>query len=254
MNNINKTIGSLNIVNVTESSSVHVLDFVLQDKKDTDKTDTPSELKLKIGKVVIPEYDAQLKLKYQDDVEPADIDEQIINFYLEYITDKMLSTAHDATDLDIEMGVENSGRRLISKLISAATMVAVRGRRGPGNFAIMNGRNFDALPPTFNAPNLFLYQRKSERISIPNLQIYLCDSIGDTILVGRKGGSDEPGIFFKSDEIKVDDYIYEEELTELILNEKYKEALERRISHVNLRFAIESVGSVQPYVAFKTFW
>lgn len=104
---------------------------------------------------------------------------------------------------------ENQGtfqRRIQSKVLAAANVVAQRGRRGPGNFVVTNLQvatalqdsaqfTFYPLANTINQNNGALYPLGT----LAGLTIYVDPNMkyGDTrVLVGRKGADEEPGLKF----------------------------------------------------------
>lgn len=104
---------------------------------------------------------------------------------------------------------ENQGtvqRRIQSKVLAAANMVAQRGRRGPANFAVTNLQiatalqdsaqfTFYPLANTINQNNGALYPIGT----LAGITIYVDPNMGynDTrVLVGRKGADEEPGLKF----------------------------------------------------------
>lgn len=104
---------------------------------------------------------------------------------------------------------ENQGtfqRRIQSKVLAAANVVAQRGRRGPGNFIVTNLQiatalqdsaqfTFYPLANTINQNNGALYPLGT----IAGLTVYVDPNMkyGDTrVLVGRKGADEEPGLKF----------------------------------------------------------
>ncbi len=106
-------------------------------------------------------------------------------------------------------GFENQGtfqRRIQSKVLAAANVVAQRGRRGPGNFVVTNLQiatalqdsaqfTFYPMANTVNQNNGALYPVGT----IAGLTIYVDPNMryGDTrVLVGRKGADEEPGLKF----------------------------------------------------------
>ena len=104
---------------------------------------------------------------------------------------------------------ENQGtfqRRIQSKVLAAANVVAQRGRRGPGNFVVTNLQiatalqdsaqfTFYPLANTVNQNNGALYPLGT----LAGMTIYVDPNMKyeDTrILVGRKGADEEPGLKF----------------------------------------------------------
>ena len=106
-------------------------------------------------------------------------------------------------------GAETLGtiqRRVMSKLLAASNVIAVRGRRGAANFAVVSGfiatalqdcAGFVAYPlsNTVNQTAGSLYPVGA----ISGITIYVDPSIPfgvSTVLVGRKGKDNEPGLVF----------------------------------------------------------
>ena len=97
-------------------------------------------------------------------------------------------------------------RRIYSRLLLAANVVANRGRRGPANFVVVGPQIASALQDisqfvtapfanTFNQNNGSLYPVGG----IAGMTVYVDQymKFGDTrILIGRKGADDEPGLKF----------------------------------------------------------
>ena len=106
-------------------------------------------------------------------------------------------------------GYENQStiqRRLFSRILAAANVVANRGRRGPANFIVTNSQIASALQDisqfTFAPFTNTLTQNNGTLYpvgSLAGMTVYVDQnmSFGDTrVLVGRKGGDDEPGLKF----------------------------------------------------------
>ena len=97
-------------------------------------------------------------------------------------------------------------RRLYSRILAAANVVANRGRRGPGNFIVTNSQIASALQDisqfTFAPFTNTLTQNNGTLYpvgSLAGMTVYVDQnmSFGDTrVLVGRKGADDEPGMKF----------------------------------------------------------
>lgn len=97
-------------------------------------------------------------------------------------------------------------KRVFAHILSAGNVVAQRGRRGPANFIVTNGKiatalqsnaqyGFSPFPNTFNQNNGSLYPLGT----VSGMTLYVDPNMTweDTrVLVGRKGASDEPGIVF----------------------------------------------------------
>lgn len=97
-------------------------------------------------------------------------------------------------------------RRLFSRILAAANVVANRGRRGPANFIITNANLASAMQDisqfTFAPFSNTLTQNNGTLYpvgSLAGMTVYVDQNMryNDTrILVGRKGGDDEPGLKF----------------------------------------------------------
>ena len=97
-------------------------------------------------------------------------------------------------------------RRLFSRILAAANVVANRGRRGPANFIITNAAVASALQDisqfTFAPFSNTLTQNNGTLYpvgSLAGMTVYVDQNMNynDTrVLVGRKGGDDEPGLKF----------------------------------------------------------
>jgi len=97
-------------------------------------------------------------------------------------------------------------RRLFSRILAAANVVANRGRRGPANFIVTNAAVASALQDisqfTFAPFSNTLTQNNGTLYpvgSLAGMTVYVDQNMNynDTrVLVGRKGGDDEPGLKF----------------------------------------------------------
>jgi hypothetical protein len=97
-------------------------------------------------------------------------------------------------------------RRLYSRILAAANVVANRGRRGPANFIVTNSQIASALQDisqfTFAPFTNTLTQNNGTLYpvgSLAGMTVYVDQnmSFNDTrVLVGRKGADDEPGMKF----------------------------------------------------------
>lgn len=108
-----------------------------------------------------------------------------------------------------EGGYENLStlqRRLFSRILAAANVVANRGRRGPANFIVTNANVASAIQDisqfTF-APFTNTVTQNNGTLypvgSIAGMTVYVDQNMmfsDNRILVGRKGGDDEPGLKF----------------------------------------------------------
>ncbi len=97
-------------------------------------------------------------------------------------------------------------RRLFSRILAAANVVANRGRRGPANFVVTNANLASAMQDisqfTFAPFSNTLTQNNGTLYpvgSLAGMTVYVDQNMqySDTrVLVGRKGGDDEPGLKF----------------------------------------------------------
>ena len=97
-------------------------------------------------------------------------------------------------------------RRLFSRVLAAANVVANRGRRGPANFIVTNANLASAMQDisqfTFAPFSNTLTQNNGTLYpvgSLAGMTVYVDQNMqySDTrVLVGRKGGDDEPGLKF----------------------------------------------------------
>ena len=97
-------------------------------------------------------------------------------------------------------------RRLFSRILAAANVVANRGRRGPANFIVTNANLASAMQDisqfTFAPFSNTLTQNNGTLYpvgSLAGMTVYVDQNMkySDTrVLVGRKGGDDEPGLKF----------------------------------------------------------
>jgi len=97
-------------------------------------------------------------------------------------------------------------RRLFSRILAAANVVANRGRRGPANFIVTNANVASALQDisqfTFAPFSNTLTQNNGTLYpvgSLAGMTVYVDQNMryDDTrVLIGRKGGDDEPGLKF----------------------------------------------------------
>lgn len=104
---------------------------------------------------------------------------------------------------------ENEGtlqRRILTKILAAASIIAIRGRRGPANFAVVNGQIATALQSIAGFqpyPISNTFNQNSGSLmpvgSISGIMVYTDPNMdwSDTrVLVGRKGDGNSPGLVF----------------------------------------------------------
>jgi hypothetical protein len=130
------------------------------------------------------------------------------------ITSAYVNKTDNGTTMAIPAGPVSGGyenqstlqRRLYSRILAAANVVANRGRRGPANFIVTNAAIASALQDisqfTFAPFTNTLTQNNGTLYpvgSLAGMTVYVDQNMryDDTrICVGRKGGDDEPGLKF----------------------------------------------------------
>ena len=105
-------------------------------------------------------------------------------------------SVHFPTGLDLELGADTSAnkRKVISRILSAANMIASKGRRGPATF-IMIGKDYvDYLRQDIRDD--FAFQPMDTLGTMAyGMTIYVSAKLGNTVVVGRcSKDSTEPGI------------------------------------------------------------
>jgi len=114
-----------------------------------------------------------------------------------------------ATNGPASGGYENLStlqRRLFSRILAGANVVANRGRRGPANFIVTNANVASALQDvsqfTFAPFSNTLTQNNGTLYpvgSLAGMTVYVDQNMkfnDNRVLIGRKGGDDEPGLKF----------------------------------------------------------
>lgn len=137
--------------------------------------------------------------------------------------------------LDSKIEGDNLSAKIISKILRATNIIARRTRRGPGTFVIAKREYLDEISKY--KPQRFLYPLEFNT-NISNLKMLVCDELGDEIIVGRSGSSEEAGIRLTSNDESL---------------EKNLTFNETDISGVNIRYALDSYGpqSHLNYISFK---
>ena len=126
-----------------------------------------------------------------------------------YVNKQDVATAMTVPAGPASGGYENLStlqRRLFSRILAAANVVANRGRRGPANFIVTNAAVASALQDisqfTFAPFSNTLTQNNGTLYpvgSLAGMTVYVDQNMryDDTrVLIGRKGGDDEPGLKF----------------------------------------------------------
>jgi len=147
------------------------------------------------------------------------VENQNLNLNLQISGGSFTSAAYVGKDdvaatMPIPVGPSSGGfenlstlqRRLFSRILAAANVVANRGRRGPANFIVTNANVASALQDisqfTFAPFSNTLTQNNGTLYpvgSLAGMTVYVDQNMAfsDTrICVGRKGGDDEPGLKF----------------------------------------------------------
>lgn len=114
-----------------------------------------------------------------------------------------------AVDVSALTGGETQGtlqRRILSKILAAANLIAIRGRRGAANFVVTNGHIASALQDIAGFTPYPLSNTVNQTAgslypigSIAGMNVYVDPNMGwnDTrVAVGRKGDGNSPGLVF----------------------------------------------------------
>lgn len=96
--------------------------------------------------------------------------------------------SHGETDYANQIESINS-RKLISKIISAGSYIAVQSRRGPGNYIIVSEKIFEEFKLLEHCRYL-----ESGDVMLTSLKVIINNSVGENVLVYRKTKEDEPGL------------------------------------------------------------
>jgi hypothetical protein len=126
-------------------------------------------------------------------------------------------------------------RRLITRLLMASNLIATRSRRGHGTYVIAKRDTINLISQS--EPTSYVYQLEVFP-TISNLKLFVCNDLGDEIIVGRCGSTDEPGIQFISNEDSLEKNIFFNETD---------------IAGINIRYALESFSpnDKHNYVSFN---
>jgi len=206
-------------------------------------------LSLVLQKVIVDFSDEKVETNAGEDPQTA-----VIDFLLKKVVLKIKELAainkaefeKESPSLDYKFKEEESGdhenvfgglfrRKLISKIVRAASVIAVRTRIGPGTFIIAKREYIDAISKY--SPTRYLYPLEFQT-TISNMKMLVCDDLGDEVLVGRLGTSEEAGIKLISNNEALE--------KNLIFNET-------DISGISIRYALDSYGpkSYVNYMSFK---
>jgi hypothetical protein len=113
------------------------------------------------------------------------------------------------TSATVPTAGDNGGtlqRKVMSKILAAANLIAIRGRRGAANFAVTNGQLASALQDIAGFVPYPLSNTVSQAAgslypigSVAGVNIYVDPNMSWTdtrILIGRKGDANSPGLIF----------------------------------------------------------
>jgi hypothetical protein len=119
------------------------------------------------------------------------------------------SSVSITTNATVPTNGDNSGtlqRKIMSKILAAANLIAIRGRRGAANFAVTNGQVASALQDIAGFVPYPLSNTVSQAAgslypigSIAGVNIYVDPNMSWTdtrICIGRKGDANSPGLVF----------------------------------------------------------
>jgi hypothetical protein len=119
------------------------------------------------------------------------------------------SSVSIATAATVPTAGDNSGtlqRKIMSKILAAANLIAIRGRRGAANFAVTNGQIASALQDIAGFVPYPLSNTVSQAAgslfpigSIAGVNIYVDPNMAWTdtrVCIGRKGDANSPGLVF----------------------------------------------------------
>jgi hypothetical protein len=177
-----------------------------------------TQMSLVLNKVLV-EFEER-KVDIDESLDPA---HAVYNFLVKSIVDKIRTLAatnkeefleknvllRASADLIIkkEMPVAEVRLALLSKAIAAAKMILVRTRMGPGNFIMANRNILDMLNFGYST-DVYMYPEGVSDGTIHGLKKFVCDDLGSTVIVGRNGNDDEPGIRLISNDDEIENNIY----------------------------------------------
>lgn len=191
-----------------------------------------------------------LKIRELAAINKAELEKQYNSSLNNWLTEetpdqKFLGTVEQRTELlDYKFKEEEKAenvfggilrRKLISKILRASNTIATRTRIGPGTFVIAKREYIDSISKY--SPNRYLYPLEFQT-TVSNMKMLVCDDLGDEVIVGRLGTTEEAGIKLISNNDSL---------------EKNLTFNETDISGVNIRYALDSYGpkSYANYMSFK---
>jgi hypothetical protein len=125
----------------------------------------------------------------------------------------------------------NAHRKIFARILAVSNMIAVMGRRGPANFALVSESTYKRLFfPDGETKNKF-YQPDPNAGGLK----FFISPVGNRVIVGRKGSMEENGIFIKCDTPEVEDYKIDES---------------HDIESVDVKYSITEIGDFLPYISF----
>ena len=104
-----------------------------------------------------------------------------------------------------EIAGDNLRRKLFSKIMTVSSAIATRSRRGPGQYVIAKREYIDLL--SGDEPTSYIYKMQHSQ-TFSNMQLFVCNDLGDEIIVGRRSASNETGIRLISNEDSLEKNIF----------------------------------------------
>lgn len=203
---------------------------------------TYSRMSLVLNKVIVEFQSEDVKVQPGEDSEMV-----VINHLMKLIFLKIQELARtnkndieksDNLSLDYtEVEGADVRRRLMSKLMSMSSLIATRGRRGPGTYVIAKREYIDLISAT-SSTAAFLYPLENDT-TFGGLKLFVCNDLGNEIIVGRyESKSDSPGLQFISNDDSLEKNIFFNETD---------------IAGINIRYSLASVSpnDKHNYISFN---
>ena len=128
--------------------------------------------------------------------------------------------------------IEQSYRRVVSRILSYSNMIAINYRRGPASYVILNEKLFKILNEQYQPKTKVLYSPSDYTFSLGGLKFYCSDKLKEgEVLVGRKGKEDEPGLHLTA--------------SDAILLMHFSETIDE--AKVKLRYNLDEVEQIPVY-------
>jgi Rieske Fe-S protein len=200
-----------------------------------------STMSLVLNKVIVDFKDQKIELDQNLDTQIA-VTEHLLKeivFTIKDLAEKNMQESGETRDFtQTDEPLNLIARKLLSKSLSSASLIVTRGRRGPGNFIIARKELIDLLSSLNQNTASYLYQFSPSDNNFAGLKKFVCDDLGDTVLIGRLGNNDEPGIRLISNEESLEKNIYFNETD---------------IAGINIRYALGSFSDndKRQYASFQ---